>query len=179
MPAKIEFQQPASLNQPQSLSHFGSGSPLPSFRFTKSLRLLCAADFKPVFDDAPFRASHQSFLILARLNQQPHARLGLVMAKKHMRLAVDRNRMKRQIRESFRLQQQELAGLDIVVLSRKGMDKLTNSEFSQQLTQQWQRIYKKLRHHRLTSQAQNSGSVTGADKEPDQQVSTHAQATDQ
>ena len=175
MPAKIEFQQPASSNQSQSQSSFGSDFPAPSFKFTKSLRLLCAADFKPVFDDAPFRASHQYFLILARLNQQTKPRLGLVMAKKHLRLAVDRNRMKRQIRESFRLQQQALAGLDIVVLSRKGMDTLSNSEFSAQLTQQWQRIYKKLRHHRLTSQAQSAG----AEKEAEKQVATNAQATDQ
>ncbi len=175
MPAKIEFQQPASSNQTQSTSDFGSGFTPSSFKFTKSLRLLCAADFKPVFDDAPFRASHQYFLILARLNQQPHARLGLVMAKKHLRHAVDRNRMKRQIRESFRLQQQALAGLDIVVLSRKGMDNLSNTEFSLQLTQQWQRIFKKLRHHRLTSQAQ----CQGANKDAEKQVTTDAQATDQ
>jgi ribonuclease P protein component len=171
MPAKIEFQQSASSNQPQSNSHFGSDSNSASFRFTKSLRLLCAADFKPVFDDAPFRASHQYFLILARLNQQTQPRLGLVMAKKHMKLAVERNRMKRLIRESFRLQQQDLAGLDIVVLSRKGMDSLSNSEFNHQLNQQWQRIFKKVRHHRLTSQAQTSGA--------DQKVSTDAKATDQ
>ena len=154
MPAKIEFQQSASSNQPQSDSRFGSDSNTASFRFTKSLRLLCAADFKPVFDNAPFRASHQYFLILGRLNQQAQPRLGLVMAKKHMKLAVQRNRMKRLIRESFRLQQQDLAGLDIVVLSRKGMDSLSSSEFTQQLNQQWQRIFKKVRHHRLTSQAQ-------------------------
>jgi ribonuclease P protein component len=154
MPAKIEFQQPASSNQPQSPSRFGSDSCDTSFRFTKSLRLLCAADFKPVFDDAPFRASHQHFLILARLNQQAQPRLGLVMAKKHMKLAVERNRMKRLIRESFRLNQQDFSGLDVVVLSRKGMDSLSNSDFTQQLNQQWQRIFKKVRHHRLTSQAQ-------------------------
>lgn len=160
MPAKIEFQQPASSNQHQSSSNFGSGSKSPSYNFTKALRLLCAADFKPVFDNAPFRASHQYFLILARLNNQAQPRLGLVMAKKHMRLAVERNRMKRLIRESFRLQQQDLTGLDIVVLSRKGMDSLSNNEFTQQLNQQWQRIFKKVRHHRLTSQAQTQGSST-------------------
>ena len=110
----------------------------------------------PCFDDAPFRASHQHFLILARLNQQAQPRLGLVMAKKHMKLAVERNRMKRLVRESFRLHQQDFSGLDVVVLSRKGMDSLSNSEFTQQLHQQWQRIFKKVRHHRLTSQAQNS-----------------------
>jgi ribonuclease P protein component len=171
MPAKIEFQQSASSNQPQSRSRFGSGSPFTSFRFTKSLRLLCAADFKPVFDDAPFRASHQHFLILARLNHQTEPRLGLVMAKKHMRLAVERNRMKRLIRESFRLHQQDFSGLDVVVLSRKGMDSLSNSDFTQQLNQQWQRIFKKVRHHRLTSQAQTQGI--------NQQVSADAKAADQ
>jgi ribonuclease P protein component len=51
------------------------------------------------------------------------------------------------------------------------MDSLSNSEFTQQLNQQWQRIFKKVRHHRLTSQAQTSGA--------DQQVSTDAKATDQ
>lgn len=171
MPAKIEFQQPASSNQLQSNYRSDLDLNSASFRFTKSLRLLCAADFKPVFDDAPFRASHQYFLILARLHQQTQPRLGLVMAKKHMKLAVERNRMKRLIRESFRLQQQDLAGLDIVVLSRKGMDSLSNSEFTQQLNQQWQRIFKKVRHHRLTSLAQTSGA--------DQKVSKDAKATDQ
>lgn len=163
MPAKIEFQQPASSNQPQSQSRLGSDSSLSNYCFTKSLRLLCAADFKPVFDNAPFRASHQYFLILARPNQQTIPRLGLVMAKKHMRLAVERNRMKRLIRESFRLHQQDFAGLDVVVLSRKGMDNLSNSEFNQQLTQQWQRIFKKMRHHRLTSQPQANGESVNAD----------------
>ena len=163
MPAKIEFQQPASSNQLQSSNRFGSGSQPNSFRFTKSLRLLCAADFKPVFDDAPFRASHQFFLILARENQLTQPRLGLVMAKKHIRLAVERNRMKRLIRESFRLHQQDFAGLDVVVLSRKGMDKLSNIDFNQQLNQQCQRIFKKVRHHRLTSQPQTSGESINAD----------------
>lgn len=153
MPAEIEFQQPASSNQAQD------------FRFGKSLRLLCAADFKPVFDDAPLRASHQNFLILARFNQLPHARLGLVMAKKHIRHAVERNRMKRLIRENFRLQQQAFAGVDMILLSRTGLDKLSNSEFTQQLNQQWQRIFKKMRHHRLTSQTHSS---LAANAEPPQ-----------
>lgn len=145
MPAEIEFQQPASSNHSRD-----------NFCFGKSLRLLCAADFKPVFDNAPLRASHQNFLILARFNQLPNARLGLVMAKKHIRHAVERNRIKRLVRENFRLQQQAFVGVDMIVLSRNGLDKLSNSEFTQQLNQQWQRIFKKMRHHRLTSQAQTS-----------------------
>jgi ribonuclease P protein component len=138
MPAKIEFQQPARLNQ----------------TFGKSLRLLNSSDFQKVFDDAPFRASHQNFLILARSNTQTTPRLGLVIAKKHLRLAVERNRFKRLIRESFRTQQQSFAGLDVIVLSRKGLGDLSNETFSHQLNQQWIRIFKKVRQLNLQKQTE-------------------------
>ncbi len=113
--------------------------------FPKSLRLLNSGDFQAVFDQAPFRATHQHFLILARTNQSNWPRLGLVIAKKHVRLAVERNRIKRQIRESFRHRQALLAGLDVIVLARKGMDDLTNHQLSEQLEQQWQRLIRKAR----------------------------------
>lgn len=154
MPAEIEFQQPASLNHHQN-----------KFCFGKSLRLLCAADFKPVFDNAPLRVSHQNFLILARFNQLTHGRLGLVVAKKHLRRAVQRNRFKRLVREHFRLQQEAFAGVDMVFLSRNGLEQLSNSNFTQQLNQQWQRIFKKMRHHRLTSQAQTSPTAQAVAQE--------------
>lgn len=48
-----------------------------------------------------------------------HPRIGLAIAKKIIRKAVHRNVIKRVARESFRLQQQTLGGLDIVVLARK------------------------------------------------------------
>ncbi|ACE84132.1 ribonuclease P protein component [Cellvibrio japonicus] len=121
--------------------------------FGKSLRLLCSRDFQTVFDDAPFRASHQLFLILSRPNQLPHPRLGLVIAKKHVSLAVQRNRIKRLVREQFRLQQQELAGLDVIVLSRKGVADLENAEFVAQFRQQLQRILKKARQREASSNA--------------------------
>lgn len=151
MSAKIESQQPASLNQPSD------SPPVLSFAFPKSLRLLEAAHYKQVFDDAPFRASHQHFLILARSNHLGVGRLGLVIAKKHLRLAVERNRFKRLIRESFRINQAAFAGLDVIVLSRKGLENLDNAQFSQQLDQQWQRIFKKARQHGLRSQPQTNG----------------------
>lgn len=113
--------------------------------FGKSLRLLCSRDFQTVFDDAPFRASHQFFLILARRNGLDHPRLGLVMAKKHLSLAVARNRFKRLVREQFRLHQQAFTGLDVIVLSRKGLAELDNPQFVTQFNQQCQRIFKKAR----------------------------------
>ncbi len=108
--------------------------------FGKSLRLLTSSDFQVVFDHAPVRASHNHFLILARFNALDHPRLGLVIGKKHVRLAHERNRLKRHIRETFRLRQQSLRGLDVIVVARKGMGELSNPQLISQLTQQWQRI---------------------------------------
>lgn len=124
--------------------------------FPKSLRLLNSGDFQSVFDQAPFRANHQQFLILARSNERNYPRLGLVIAKKHVRLAVERNRIKRQIRESFRHRQALLAGLDVIVLARKGMDDLSNQQLSEQLEQQWQRLIRKARQTLATKTSHRS-----------------------
>jgi ribonuclease P protein component len=108
------------------------------------MRLLSSNDFQSVFNDAPLRTSHQHFLLLARRNQLNLPRLGLVIAKKHIRLAVDRNRMKRLIRETFRAKQQQLAGIDVIVLARKGMSDITNAVLIEQLNKQWQGLTRKL-----------------------------------
>jgi ribonuclease P protein component len=108
--------------------------------FGKSLRLLTSSDFQVVFDNAPIRASHKHFLILTRFNQLDRPRLGLIIGKKHVRLAHQRNRLKRHIRETFRLRQQSLRGLDVIVIARKGMDELSNPQLISQLNHQWQRI---------------------------------------
>lgn len=115
--------------------------------FPKTLRLLNSSDFQIVFDDPAFRASHQHLLILARQNSLSVPRLGLVIAKKHVRHAVQRNRIKRLIRESFRHQQENLAGLDVIVLARKGMGELTNPNITEQVTQQLLRVVRKASQH--------------------------------
>jgi ribonuclease P protein component len=122
--------------------------------FSKSMRLLNSHDFKCVFDDAPLRTSHQLFLLLARRNQLPNARLGLVIAKKHIRHAVDRNRMKRLIRETFRVRQQLLSGVDVIVLARKGMHEIPNAELINQLNGQWQRLIRRMAKENTGTQAE-------------------------
>ena len=113
--------------------------------FGKSLRLLNSGDFQQVFDSASFRISHQHLLLLACHNGRSSPRLGLVVAKKHLRLAVDRNRIKRLCRESFRKRQADFADLDLILLSRNGLDKLDNASVFSLLDHQWQRLLKKVR----------------------------------
>ena len=113
------------------------------FSFTKSSRLLSSQDFQRVFAQADLKASHQHLLILARYNQLDYPRLGLVIAKKNIAKAVQRNRVKRHIRETFRLKQHKLPGIDAIVLARRQLDTLDDTELNNLLHRQWERLLKK------------------------------------
>ena len=121
-------------------------------RFPKGKRLLNATDYSRVFDNAEARASNKYLLLLAIRNSGPSHRLGLVIAKKNVRLAVQRNRVKRLAREFFRKLPEGSLSLDVVLLTRRGIDRLDNAELSTILQQQWQKL------HRLASKPDSSTS---------------------
>ncbi len=112
---------------------------VPSVQFTRSVRLVNADEYAFVFEQA-CKQSSKHFTLLCRKNDQDFARLGLAIAKKQLRLAVSRNRIKRLVRESFRHNQELLEGLDIVVLTRTSVLKCTNKQLYDQLEQQWQQL---------------------------------------
>ena len=112
--------------------------------FPKSNRLLKPSDYGKVFDDVQLKVPHRNFLILAAPNNLGHARVGLIFSKKNLRHAVQRNRIKRQVRETFRLQQ-DLPSLDIIVLGRQGLGQLENPDVRSSLNDIWRRVKKKYR----------------------------------
>jgi ribonuclease P protein component len=101
--------------------------------------LLSSNGFKRVFDN-PSRSTDKFFTVLARDNGGQEARLGLAVAKKFAKRAVDRNRLKRLIRESFRNHKAELVGLDLVVLIRPATAKQENSRLFSSLETHWGRL---------------------------------------
>ncbi|PAV26882.1 ribonuclease P protein component [Tamilnaduibacter salinus] len=115
---------------------------MPSLRFPKQARLLTPRDYSGVFDQVTARVAHRHLLILATPNQRSHARVGLIFSKKNLRRAVDRNRVKRLVRESFR-HQTTLPAMDIVVLGRKGLAGIDNARLHRILDELWQRLEKK------------------------------------
>ena len=117
------------------------------YGFSTDVRLRCAADYKGVFDGALFKVHQPHFLFLATLTEQPNSRLGLVVAKKKVRRAHERNRVKRLARESFRLHQQQLNALDIVVMPKMGIDTVPNAELHQQLQFAWQKLQRLAKKH--------------------------------
>jgi len=102
--------------------------------------LLTPRQFKTVFDSPSGKLPGRNVLLLVRENELPHPRIGLVIGKKSVKLAVERNRIKRQLRETFRLHQMELTGWDIVVIARKGLADLDNPELARQFAKLWRRL---------------------------------------
>ena len=110
-------------------------------RFTRQHRLLTSAAFGRVFEKA-FRSRDKCFTVLCRDNESDFARLGLAIARKHCRKASGRNRIKRIVRESFRLHQAELGGLDIVVLNQPHASTAESARLFESLAAHWRRCAK-------------------------------------
>lgn len=109
-------------------------------RFRAHNKLKCPEDFKLVFA-SKHRSSDKLFLFLARENNLNQARLGLVVPKKHVSRSVDRNKLKRIVRESFRFKQKQLEGMDVVVLVKNKIN-CKNQPTTLELVKHWNKISK-------------------------------------
>lgn len=89
--------------------------PPPVMHYSKSRRMRVAADFDAAFRQRIMTVRAGSFRLIVRRNEAPEARLGLIIAKRVLPRAVDRNRVKRLLRECFRRRAAELPKVDIVV----------------------------------------------------------------
>jgi ribonuclease P protein component len=108
-------------------------------RFSRKLKLTESTDFDRVFRDSR-RSADAFFTVLYRPNKLRYARLGLAIAKKKVRKAVGRNRLKRIIRESFRSAQKQLIGRDIVIMAREKAASASNAELFASLGRHWQSL---------------------------------------
>ncbi|MCU7798752.1 MAG: ribonuclease P protein component [gamma proteobacterium symbiont of Lucinoma myriamae] len=113
-------------------------------QFSRNLRLLLPTDYKFVFTQS-IRSSDKLLTILAKKNiSQDQPRLGLAVAKKAVKTAVHRNRIKRLCREFFRLHKTKIACADYVILVRSGIDKTDNNTITESLAKQFNYLRKKL-----------------------------------
>lgn len=85
------------------------------FTFVKAQHLRSPADFDRVYA-RKWKAADGVLLVFALNNQESLTRIGLSVSKKHGG-AIVRNRLKRLLREAFRLTQHDLpAGLDLILI---------------------------------------------------------------
>lgn len=123
------------------------------FGLAKRARLLKSAEFSQVLNAKPglvWRHQDPLFRILSMPSDRP--RLGLAIAKRLMQRAVDRNRVRRLVRESFRWHQPELPNRDCVVFARQDLRQYPSKQIRHSLDELMQAIISHSTKSQQTSQ---------------------------
>lgn len=113
------------------------------FNFSKKLRLSKIDDFRLVFKKKR-KISFKEFVIFWIENQFLHPRIGIFLKKNIIKKAYQRNRIKRLIREVFRLNNKKILFLDFVILVKKEIVYLKNNEINDQLRILFNNFLKKI-----------------------------------
>tara|TARA_X000000368_G_scaffold361021_1_gene305025 strand:- start:67 stop:453 length:387 start_codon:yes stop_codon:yes gene_type:complete len=115
--------------------------------YQKKYRLRSPVEFKKAFNSINRKQSGKFFTFLCSNNNLPFCRLGLIVPKKHIPLAVDRNKIKRRTREFFRCNIKDNLSFenqfDVIVLTKPPAKLLAPKQINQELTIQWNKLIKK------------------------------------
>jgi ribonuclease P protein component len=103
------------------------------------MRLLKPAEFREIFACGK-RLRCSLFTITTAANALDHPRLGLAISRKNANRAVDRNRIKRIVRESFRRTAASLRHLDIVVQASPSAVRQPNDVLVDHLADLWTKL---------------------------------------
>ena len=80
--------------------------------------------------------------MLVKKTNYENSRLGLVIAKKNLPLAVQRNKLKRIVRETFR-NNRFSQSVDVVFLAQKEIAKYSMDELNERLLEAWSTLQNK------------------------------------
>ena len=116
---------------------------MPDYAYGRELRLLTPSHFQTVFSNPPVKAVTAHVTMLAVPNLLDNPRIGVTVSKKRAKTAVQRNRIKRQVRETFRLRQHKIPNFDIVVIAKQGIVELNNDELRNTLNYLWRKLAKR------------------------------------
>ncbi|MGB5622726.1 MAG: ribonuclease P protein component [Gammaproteobacteria bacterium] len=108
-------------------------------RLRRDYRLSNKGDFTRIFRRSQ-RSADALFVVLASRGSHDHARLGMAISMKATGSAVCRNRIKRLVRESFRLRRADMPALDFVVMAKPGVARESTARIAASLDAHWSRI---------------------------------------
>lgn len=109
------------------------------FAFPPAARLRHPREFESVLAGGK-RLQERWLTAAMRPNTQDQARLGLAISARAVPDAVDRNRIKRQARDTFRRHRAGLPPLDVVILARPGAGAAARPELRAAFERIWQRM---------------------------------------
>jgi len=110
-----------------------------SLGFPRQARLLDGAAYAPVFRRNQRVADHY-WTVLVHDSRTGDAKLGLAIAKKRAKRAVDRNRLKRIARDSFRQHRAALGSRHIVIMNRDAATRASKAELRAGIDRLWRQI---------------------------------------
>ena len=108
-------------------------------RFGAELRLRSKPQFDAIYASGR-RLDDRFFALRIKPNATGRPRLGLAVAVKTAGNAVIRNRLRRLVRESFRLAQHDLPGVDVVVAAKIPAVTALPATLRASLATLWQRV---------------------------------------
>ena len=112
--------------------------------FPLKCRLAHSYEFDSVFDQNEARLSSPSLLLLAKPNTLGFDRLGMIVSKKSVPKSVQRSKVKRRIRETFRKAMSvSITGWDIIVMTRPKIN--SHQDLTAYLQDSFTALAKKLR----------------------------------
>lgn len=98
-----------------------------AFKLPYSHRLHNKNEFDLVFKQRN-RLYGRYFLAYYLNNRLTHPRIGVIASKRNLSLAVDRNRVRRILKEKFRGAGHQISGWDVVFVIKKGIENVKNEE---------------------------------------------------
>jgi ribonuclease P protein component len=105
----------------------------------REARLCRPADFAALRKSSG-RAGGRCFHMRYRANELGHARMGMAISKRVSKRAVERNRIKRLLRESFRRVRHQLPAVDIMVMARDTAAGLPGPQLLAEIDGMWKKL---------------------------------------
>lgn len=107
--------------------------------FNRQQRLNTKTEFKKIFTHS-HKLSSKNLLILWTISHQPLGKIGIIAGKKVSPHAVIRNQIKRIIRDSYRLANDELENLDMIIIARHSCRHLNKILLRKEIDELWQKL---------------------------------------
>ena len=112
-----------------------------SKRFSKYQRVLKNREYREIYNSSQRGGSaHFNYHIL--VYRQQRSRIGITVSKKVSKNAVDRNRIKRQVKEFYRLHQDQLTVGAVVITAKPSCGRANDIDRYASLEHLWQKVLK-------------------------------------